>query len=118
MSPSPFKPDIEYERSGLKFRVRRGRKGPQDQVLEWHTPHGWQLIRLDDVAFIVEFLYRNEDRLYPRANGFQGGEKFLKYLTQAAREGYSAAAESLAEEKAVKAQRNYVEPRPFEEAML
>lgn len=84
---------------GLMFRIRRGRKHPDDLVLEWATPDGWRPITFAPVGLMVEFLYRNEDVLYPRTNGYKGGEKVMAYLRECLKVGHDDAWRNLEWEK-------------------
>jgi hypothetical protein len=95
----PLRPELvdEYVRfvsgdafrlSELEFRVVQGRKAPDDLVLQWLTPTGWFPIRFDVLGLLVDFLYDNEGRLYPRWCGYRGGEKVVDYVRRAVDDGW------------------------------
>ena len=67
-----FTPGDTFKMSGLRFRVIRGdkagsgREPSDDYVMQWENAGGrWVSIGFDVVALLVDFLYENEDELYP-----------------------------------------------------
>ena len=104
----------EFEQDGIRFRVREGRKSSQrnpdhqDHVMEWWTPKGWVPIRFLTVGVMFDFLYWNENGLYPPPT-WQGGNKLLAYLRHAAKHDIDKAEAGLQAEKAAKAQRLFGE---------
>lgn len=105
-----------FDLDGIQFRVRRGEKAPKfgdhvDLVMEWLTPVGWVPVRFFTVGFMVDFLYWNEQGLYPpwrddgTASPFVGGEKLMRYLRKVTREDVHAAEAALKNEQAAKRDR-------------
>lgn len=106
----------EFDVDGLRCRVRLGKKHAAfgdhvDHVMEWLTPTGWVPVRFLTVGMMVDFLYWNEQGLYPpfRSDGsmsrYIGGEKLMRYLKQTVRENVHAAERTLTAEKAAKRER-------------
>lgn len=76
--------------SGVHLRVVPGYKAAmngQDLRLDWLTPGGWCPVPMKAIAFMVAFMYENEERRYPSGLGYQGGEKFMRYLRDALKFG-------------------------------
>ena len=83
------------------LRVVKGTKKPGDLVLEWFSSKrkAWVPVEMSAAAIITDFLYENEEHLYPTTRGFMGGKYFLEYLRIAAEEGWEVANQKLATEK-------------------
>lgn len=90
-----------FRLQGIDFRVVRGKKGPADLRLDWLLSVGWQPVCVDIVGLIADFVYENENYLYPPPR-FKGGEKFMAYIRQAVGDGYRQANHDLHLERAVK----------------
>lgn len=105
MAPRRFAAGQTFYMSGVDFRVRPGRKGVDDLVLDWLTPRGWVPIGMDTLALKAAFFYENEDLLYPRVRGFEGGEYVLRHVEYAVRHGHADAIQRLEHEKRAKRQR-------------
>jgi hypothetical protein len=103
-----FTPDgIPHLIGGVRIRVVKGRKAPNDMKLEiccnedaTSLEQRWQAVPMTLVAYMTEFFYKNEDVLYPRSEGYLGGEKFLMFLRDAVENGYETATAGLEWEKA------------------
>jgi len=87
------------EIDGVRFRVCVGRKAPDDLRLEWLTENGWRPVSMMAGALLADFFWENEEHLYPQANGYLGGNKYLKYLRHAAIHGYGRAEAGLRAER-------------------
>ena len=87
----------------LRLEVRKGRKmgptGEEDLILYMYNGYEHRKVPMPLVYYIAQFLYENEDVLYPPERGFEGGEKFLDAVTEAARNGWEQQAEKLAGER-------------------
>ena len=88
------------EFSGVKFRVCKGRKAPQDLVLEWRTAQGWVPVSAAALFYMVDFIAENEDFLYPvdesgQGRGPMGGEYIMAKLRAARVRGWVHAAKEL-----------------------
>ena len=103
------------ELDGLQFRVQPGSKKADDLRLDVMVNGKWQPVHMRLAALIVDFLYENEDALYPRephssclvygcngSRGHGGGEYYIRYLRKAGRDGWRVAQAELEGEKAVK----------------
>lgn len=84
---------------GLRCRIVPGAKAAGDLILEVDSAGAWRRVKFASVGLIVEFLYRNEDLLYPRAGGNLGGEKVFRFLREAIKVGHEQAARNLDWEK-------------------
>jgi hypothetical protein len=96
----------------MEFRVAQGNKTRGDAhlygdlILCWNTPlKGWQRVEMDAAFLIADFMYENENVLYPQRLGWQGGEKPLQQLRIAARNGYEQATNTLHRERSARAER-------------
>jgi hypothetical protein len=87
---------------GVRFRIIPGAKRPGDLIIELESAGQWRRVKFETVGLLVEFLYRNEDHLYPpRSQGgdYDGGERVFKFLRSCLRHGYPAAVRNLEWEK-------------------
>jgi hypothetical protein len=88
-----------------RFRVVQGSKERGnshlygDHVLQmWLQGEWWNVP--DAVAFVIaDFKYENEEVLYPREHGKNGGDKHLSECKRAARHGWERAQEWLEHEQ-------------------
>ena len=102
-----FTPDgIPHLIGGVYIRTVPGRKAEGDMKLELCVntdattlEQRWQAVPMTLVAYMTEFFYRNEENLYPRSEGYLGGEKFMQFLADAVRNGYETATAGLEWEK-------------------
>lgn len=85
--------------NGLEFRVRGGRKGLGDLVLDYHLPSGWSPVPMAVTFLMVDFFYENEHHLYPPPR-YAGGEYLFRRLRLATRSGHEMATRLLDDEKA------------------
>lgn len=65
-------------RKSSPFTVISGTKGKQDKVLLFHG----HKIRFVELGEAVSFLYKNEERIYPRHKGYMGGELLRRFLNE------------------------------------
>ncbi len=89
--------DREFDMNGLLFRIVQGKKGPDDRRLDVETRFLPVHMRLG--GLLADFFYENEGILYPPDEGFAGGNYYLGYLHQAARQGWQVADDKLQEER-------------------
>ena len=104
---------------GTRFRILPGDKKPGDLVLELHADGRWRRVTFETVGVMVEFLYRNEDLLYPpkRDGGNNlGGEKVFRFLRECIRSGHPDAWRNLEMEKRLKRERQLNQPSLFGDA--
>ena len=60
------------------FSVSNGNRGFSDKILFYRgTP-----ITIAELGEAVAFLYRNEERIYPKNRGFKGGEMLRNFLNE------------------------------------
>lgn len=105
MPPQP--PSVNgtvFPHEGFWFRVRKGRKGPQDEVLDCWNGIAWVPIKMSLQYMMGRFIYQNEDKLYPPPT-FQGGEMFLDQFSKAAREDWRTGVAELNAQKQAKRDR-------------
>jgi hypothetical protein len=102
-----------FRMSGVDFRVVPGSKPgngkhpAHDLVIQWFTPGGWVSIGMDALALIVDFLYENEDELYPPPGhpnaldwtNYRGGKKVRDFIGLAINHGHGHAIRHLNYEK-------------------
>lgn len=106
----------EFELDGLRWRVVKGRKSPDDLRLEHMTPKGWRPTAMALLFMLTDFWYENEDLLYPKPR-YQGAEYLLRAVRRAAVNGYQSEVDKLEGEKQRKREREAaprllpVEPR-------
>lgn len=94
-----FRPGQEFEICGQQFRIRPGVKEPGDMVLEYLAVTGkWRAVQMEMVGFMTNFLYHNEEIIYPLTKGFKGGKKFMFYLNKCVRNGWQDATRELKSE--------------------
>lgn len=78
----------QFTFNGVRFRIVHGTKRPGDLRIEWLGDGGfWVPLSFEPVAFLVDFFFENEDRLYPRPT-YQGGDYFMAFLRSSVRHGY------------------------------
>lgn len=94
----------EFELDGLRWRVVKGRKSPDDLRLEHMTPRGWRPTAMALVFMLTDFWYENEDLLYPKPR-YQGAEYLLKAIRRAALNGHQSETDRLEGEKRRKRER-------------
>ena len=98
-----FSAGDEFIIHGLPYRVVPGvkqRNGASDDLrLEWKIADAWQPTPMVHVLFQTDFFCDNEEALYPRSKGFQGGNFFLRALSKAKHWGWTAAANELERQK-------------------
>jgi hypothetical protein len=95
---------MEFELDGLKWRVVKGRKSPDDLRLEHMTPRGWRPTAMALLFMLTDFWYENEDLLYPKPR-YQGAEYLLRAVRRAAVNGFQSEVEKLNGEKQRKRER-------------
>ena len=84
---------------GLRCRIVPGVKKDGDLVLEIESAGQWRRVKFASVALFVEFLYRNEELLYPSSDGHLGGEKVMRFLRETLRVGHEQSSRNLEWEK-------------------
>ena len=60
----------------MKFAETKGRKGEEDLML-LATSKFREVVTMDDVLYMIEHFFRNEDKVY-NSDNCQGGSMFLK----------------------------------------
>lgn len=100
---------------GITFRVQQGDKRTAEGVegvdlrLDWYTPDGrWVAIGMGTVAFMADFLFENEQVLFPPPR-YQGDGKFWTFLRHAMKHGHDKAIAGLEAEKSMKQQQMFRE---------
>jgi hypothetical protein len=83
---------------GVHYRVRQGRKGQTDLILDIRTD-GWVPAPMNLGFLLSDFFQQNEDRLYPPAAGGQGGGYYRRELDYAAQFGWRACVAKLKRER-------------------
>jgi hypothetical protein len=63
--PRRFHDGDRFDLPPHQYRLRLGRKGPGDLVLEWRWVTDWRPVELDHVALILDAISDNENVLYP-----------------------------------------------------
>jgi hypothetical protein len=87
---------------GVRLRISPGTKAAGDYVLDIDSAGAWRRLKFETLGVLVEFLYRNEDLLFPprRLGGrFDGGEKVFRYMRECLKHGHPIAARNLEIEK-------------------
>lgn len=56
----------------MLFRVVDGYKGNGDQIIQANTHGKWCNVTFPDILKILDFIFNNEDEVYPEAEGKQG----------------------------------------------
>lgn len=79
----------ERDIDGLRFRVTQGVKSPDDLRLDVKADGSWRAVHMRLGAFLADFFFENEDVLYPPPA--KGGRKYLTYLRDATRYGWTKA---------------------------
>lgn len=77
----------------MQYRLRRGRKGTDDLVLEWRWVTDWRPVELDHVALIADAIADNENYLFPAPAA--GGGMVYRFVKQALRDGWQQARHDL-----------------------
>ena len=83
---------------GVRYRVVRGAKGPDDLRLDWLIGGKWRAVHMRVAAMLADFFYENEDALYPPPR-YKGGRKVLTYLRHAGLHGWEKAEAGLRVER-------------------
>jgi hypothetical protein len=97
-----FAPGSHGEFGGIEWRVWRGRKAPEDLRLEIRSME-FVPVPMALGFLLADFFAENEDVLFPPSKGFQGGRRYLLYLSRAVRLGWESAVALLNDEKRRKA---------------
>jgi len=86
---------------GTEWRIIKGQKNNGDDlILQLRTDGGkWDAVKMEVAFLLNDFLYQNEERLYPPSRGFMGGKKFYKAAMFAIKDGYEAASEAVKQER-------------------
>ena len=80
-------PAIKFLKKFKRFEVVKGSKGKNpkmDNILKYRG----SAIPMDELAMICAFMYWNDDSNYPRQWGYEGGEKFRKFINEAMTVGF------------------------------
>lgn len=56
----------------ITYRVVDGYKGDGDQIIQVNTNGKWCNVTLPDILQILDFIFKNEDKVYPETEGMQG----------------------------------------------
>jgi hypothetical protein len=101
----PFMPGSRGELDGLRWRIENGRKPArraeaQDLRMLAQVPQE-VAVPMSWLFLFVDFLFENEDVLYPPEQGYDGGDKLLSYLNKSVVAGYQFACDSLEVDKAL-----------------
>lgn len=83
---------------GVQYRVRQGRKGPTDLVIDIRTD-GWVPVPMNLGFLLSDFFQQNEDRLYPPSAGGRGGGYYHRELEYSRRYGWRACVAKLKKER-------------------
>lgn len=54
------------------YRDIEGYKGRGDRILQVNTNGRWSNITLPDILHILDFIFKNEDKVYPTSEGSRG----------------------------------------------
>ena len=65
----------------MELKERKGRKHPEDRTI-WIKSAGWELLHYTELAELCRRVYRNEDLIYPPAQGYRGGQMFVDFLEE------------------------------------
>jgi hypothetical protein len=105
MTDRRFHDGDTFEIAPFQYRLRPGRKGPDDLVLEWRWMTDWRPVELDHVALIVDAIADNENVLYPRPAA--GGGMVAGFVLTALRSGWRKARHDLHLQRARHDDRSY-----------
>jgi len=56
----------------IMYRTIDGYKGHGDRILQVNTNGKWSNITLPDILKILDFIFKNEDIVYPQSEGMKG----------------------------------------------
>ena len=56
----------------IRFRTVRGFKAENDKVLQLNTGEQWINITFPDLMLIINHMFENENRIYPKTKGYKG----------------------------------------------
>ena len=70
----------------INFKLEYGKKNKHglDIILFWN---GFA-VTMVELGIACGFIYRNEERIWPPSNGFEGGEKFKKFINECMSTGF------------------------------
>lgn len=80
---------------GIRWRVRTGRKGPTDLILDLEGGRGFVPVRMALGFLMADFFEGNEAQLYPRMYGYQAGDMYMNFCLMAQRHGWLPAVAEL-----------------------
>lgn len=101
-----FAPGQVEDIDGFTFRIRQGRKGPNDLVLDLWNGREYAPVPMGLGGLMADFFYQNEERLYPQQYGFDGGERYLRFLRDCTRRGWRDVLSELKGQKLARQQRD------------
>ena len=70
----------------INFKLEYGKKNKHglDIILFWN---GFA-VTMVELGIACGFIYRNEERIWPPSNGFEGGEKFKRFINDCMNIGF------------------------------
>lgn len=60
------------------IEIISGKFGPEDEVILWHG----RMPTLLEIGQIVAHVLQNDERIWPRSEGYDGGERWRNYLIE------------------------------------
>lgn len=84
--------------AGVRWRVVQGKKAPEDLRLDLCAPR-FVPVSMGVGFLLADFLCENEEYLYPRAKGFSGGDRYMRFVDGTRLLGWEAAYEQLKQER-------------------
>lgn len=91
----------------IEYRVVPGRKSGEDLRLEHYVQGEWMAVAFEGGFLLADFFCQNEDGLFPRAEAYAGGSKYLAYCYWAACSGWEAPAKKVAADKERKKRKGF-----------
>ena len=68
----------------VRWRYVKGKKHERDWILLLETD-GEEVFTVEDVLRLLQFMFENEDRIYPKSEGFRGREMLLEAINRVAK---------------------------------
>jgi hypothetical protein len=66
----------------IRFNTVNGKKTKfgKDKLLIINTFHTWHIITNEEILYIIDFIFKNEDRIYPQSANFDGRDIFFQEI--------------------------------------
>lgn len=91
---------------GFDYRIVRGRKGPDDLVLQLKGPSEYRHVPMELGFMVTDFFVENENMLYREEFRYEGGRYYLRKLRETLDKGWRPVSDELQAQRRRRQQRD------------